>query len=99
MKPQPHRSGRSQCAQGMTSDNVMLILELTNKECIEMLTRLRFGRVGCSPDNQSYVVPIHFAYHDGHLYSIAAPGQKIEWMRANPLVCVAADEIIVTTIG
>ena len=72
----------------------MLILELTNKECIEMLTRLRFGRVGCSRDNQPYVVPINFAYHDRHLYSVAALGQKIEWMRANPLVCVEADEII-----
>jgi hypothetical protein len=72
----------------------MLILELTNEECIEMLTRLRFGRVGCSRDNQPYVVPINFAYHDRHLYSVAAVGQKIEWMRANPLVCVEADEII-----
>jgi len=72
----------------------MLIVELTNKECIEMLTRLRFGRVGCSRDNQPYVVPINFAYQDRHLYSVAALGQKIEWMRANPLVCVEADEII-----
>jgi nitroimidazol reductase NimA-like FMN-containing flavoprotein (pyridoxamine 5'-phosphate oxidase superfamily) len=72
----------------------MLILELTNEECIEMLTRLNFGRVGCSRDNQPYVVPFHFAQHDRQLYSVAAPGQKIEWMRANPLVCVEADEII-----
>jgi nitroimidazol reductase NimA-like FMN-containing flavoprotein (pyridoxamine 5'-phosphate oxidase superfamily) len=72
----------------------MLILELTNKECVEILTRPRFGRLGCSRDNQPYVVPINFAYHDRHLYSVAALGQKIEWMRANPLVCVEADEII-----
>jgi nitroimidazol reductase NimA-like FMN-containing flavoprotein (pyridoxamine 5'-phosphate oxidase superfamily) len=72
----------------------MLILELTNKECVEVLTRLRFGRLGCSRDNQPYIVPINFAYHDRHLYSVAALGQKIEWMRANPLVCVEADEII-----
>lgn len=72
----------------------MQILELTNTECLEMLTRVRFGRLGCSRDNQPYVVPIYFAYHDKHLYSYAALGQKIEWMRANPLVCVEADEII-----
>src|SRR4029453_7250329 len=72
----------------------MLILELTNKECVEILTRPRFGRLGCSHNNQPYVVPINFAYHDRHLYSVAAPGQKIEWMRGNPLVCVEADEII-----
>lgn len=72
----------------------MLILELTNIECVEILTRLSFGRLGCSRDNQPYIVPINFAYHDRHLYSVAALGQKIEWMRANPLVCVEADEII-----
>ena len=72
----------------------MLILELTNEECVEILTRLRFGRLGCSRDNQPYVVPFNFAYHDRHLYSVAAPGQKIEWMRTNPLVCVEADEIV-----
>lgn len=72
----------------------MLILELTNKECVEMLTRLSFGRLGCSRDNQPYVVPFNFAYHERHLYSVAALGQKIEWMGTNPLVCVEADEII-----
>ena len=72
----------------------MVILELTHEECLEMLTRLSFGRIGCSRDNQPYVVPFNFAYHDRHLYSVAALGQKLEWMRANPLVCVEADEII-----
>jgi nitroimidazol reductase NimA-like FMN-containing flavoprotein (pyridoxamine 5'-phosphate oxidase superfamily) len=72
----------------------MLILELTNKECIETLTRLSFGRLGCSRDHQPYVVPFDFAYHERHLYSVAALGQKIEWMRTNPLVCVEADEIV-----
>ena len=72
----------------------MLILELTNKECVEILTRSRFGRLGCSRDNQPYVVPINFAYHDRHLYSVAALGQKIAWMRSNPLVCVETDEIV-----
>ena len=71
----------------------MLILELTNEECVEMLTRLNFGRLGCSRGNQPYVVPFNFAYHERHLYSFATLGQKIEWMRTNPLVCVEADEI------
>jgi nitroimidazol reductase NimA-like FMN-containing flavoprotein (pyridoxamine 5'-phosphate oxidase superfamily) len=72
----------------------MLILELTNKECVEMLTRLKFGRLGCSRANQPYIVPFNFAYHERHLYSVATLGQKIEWMRTNPLVCVEADEIV-----
>ena len=72
----------------------MLIQELTKKECIEILTRLRVGRLGCAHDNQPYIVPIYFAYDDHHLYTFATVGQKIEWMRANPLVCVQADDIV-----
>jgi uncharacterized protein len=72
----------------------MFILELTNNECIKVLTRLKFGRLACSKDNQPYIVPIYFAYREKHLYSVATLGQKIKWMRANPLVCVEADEII-----
>jgi len=72
----------------------MQILELTTTECIEILTRLKFGRLGCSRSNQPYIVPFNFAYHERHLYSVATLGQKIEWMRTNPLVCVEADEIV-----
>ena len=72
----------------------MQIQELTKKECVEILTRVRFGRLGCSHDNQPYIAPIYFAYDDRHLYTFSTVGQKIEWMRANPLVCVQADEIV-----
>jgi nitroimidazol reductase NimA-like FMN-containing flavoprotein (pyridoxamine 5'-phosphate oxidase superfamily) len=72
----------------------MRILELTDKECVEMLTRLKLGRLACSRDDQPYVVPIYFAYHERYLYSFATRGQKIDWMRTNPRVCVEADEII-----
>ncbi len=72
----------------------MRILELTNKECVEALTRLRLGRLACSRDEQPYIVPIYFAFHERHLYSFATRGQKIDWMRINPQVCVEADEIV-----
>jgi len=32
--------------------------------------------------------------HNDYLYSFSTVGQKIEWMRANPLVCVEADEVV-----
>ena len=82
------------CTLRRSNGRVMLILELTNEECVETLTRLKFGRLGCSRDNQPYVVPFNFAHHEQCLYSVAALGQKIEWMRTNPLVCVEADEIV-----
>jgi nitroimidazol reductase NimA-like FMN-containing flavoprotein (pyridoxamine 5'-phosphate oxidase superfamily) len=42
---------------------------------------------------QPYIVPIHFAYQDYWLYSFSVLGQKIDWMRTNPLVCVEADQM------
>ncbi len=72
----------------------MRIRELTNKECLEVLARLTIDRLACSRNDQPYLVPIHFAYHQRHLYSFATHGQKIDWMRTNPLVCVEVDEIV-----
>lgn len=71
----------------------MTIREQTNADCLEFLARVRIGRLACSQDNQPYVVPFYFACHAGHLYGFSTLGQKIAWMRANPLVCVLADEI------
>lgn len=72
----------------------MRIFELTNKECAEALTRLRLGRLACSRNEQPYIVPIYFAFHERQLYSFATHGQKIDWMRINPRVCIEADEIV-----
>jgi nitroimidazol reductase NimA-like FMN-containing flavoprotein (pyridoxamine 5'-phosphate oxidase superfamily) len=38
-------------------------------------------------------VPIYFAYEAERLYGFGTLGQKIEWMRSNPLVAVEADEV------
>jgi uncharacterized protein len=76
----------------------MLIHQLTDDECDAVLRRSNLGRLGCARDNQPYVVPIYFTYHvvtpdARYLYSFANLGQKIEWMRMNPLVCVEVDEV------
>lgn len=72
----------------------MQILELTMTECVEVLARLKLGRLACAKDDQPYLTPIYYAYHERHLYSFAMLGQKINWMRVNPKVCVEVDEII-----
>ena len=71
----------------------MIIREMSRKECRDLLAQLSFGRLGCAYRNQPYVLPIYFAYNTNHLYGFAAMGQKIRWMRSNPLVCVEADEV------
>ena len=71
----------------------MLIQELTRQASLEVLARTHLGRLACARGMQPYIVPIHFAYQDNWLYSFSMPGQKIDWMRANPLVCVEADQM------
>jgi nitroimidazol reductase NimA-like FMN-containing flavoprotein (pyridoxamine 5'-phosphate oxidase superfamily) len=39
-------------------------------------------------------VPVHVDLEGEFLYGYATVGQKIEWMRQNPLVCLESDELI-----
>jgi hypothetical protein len=71
----------------------MWMQELTRQASLEVLARTHLGRLACARGMQPYIVPIYFAYQDHWLYSFSVPGQKIDWMRANPLVCVEADEM------
>jgi uncharacterized protein len=70
----------------------MLINEMSEAECGAFLASASLGRLGCSLDDQPYVVPITFAFEAGYLYVISTFGQKIKWMRANPKVCVEVSE-------
>ena len=71
----------------------MLIEEMPRPACIEFLQRVRFGRLACEQDSQPYITPFYFACHQDTLYGFSTLGRKVEWMRANPLVCIEADEI------
>ena len=71
----------------------MLITDISTAECREILARTGFGRLGCARDNQPYVVPFYFVYQPDHLYGYSTLGRKIDWMRANPKVCVEIDEV------
>jgi hypothetical protein len=71
----------------------MVITQMTEEECRAFLARASLGRLGCSRDNQPYVVPIYFGYEPEFIYVLSTFGQKTEWMRANPKVCLEVDEI------
>ena len=71
----------------------MVITKMTEKDCAALLARASLGRLGCSLDNQPYVVPVYFAYEPDYIYVLSTFGQKIEWMRSNPKVCVEVEEI------
>jgi nitroimidazol reductase NimA-like FMN-containing flavoprotein (pyridoxamine 5'-phosphate oxidase superfamily) len=71
----------------------MKIDELTRQASLDFLAGSRFGRLACARLSQPYITPFNFAYHDHCIYSFSTVGQKIEWLRANPLACVEVDDI------
>lgn len=70
---------------------------MTEADCHRTLAESRLGRLACAQNNQPYVVPIYFVYDQPCLYSFTTVGQKVEWMRSNPLVCLEVDEIVDST--
>jgi nitroimidazol reductase NimA-like FMN-containing flavoprotein (pyridoxamine 5'-phosphate oxidase superfamily) len=71
-----------------------MIQEMTRQASLNLLARTHLCKLACAQGNQPYVVPCYFAYNNNSLYSFSTIGQKIDWMRANPLVCVEADEVV-----
>lgn len=71
----------------------MLIEQLSEVQCREFLAKSSIARLGCSLDDQPYIVPICIACEGNHIYFFSTAGKKIEWLRSNPKVCVQADSI------
>ena len=76
----------------------MIIREMSKDECLRLITRVRLARLACAFNDQPYVVPVFLAYHEPSagescFYGFTTLGQKVEWMRANPQVCVEVDEV------
>jgi uncharacterized protein len=72
----------------------MRVHEMTRSECEEVLARAQVGRLACSRDDQPYVVPVQVYYEAGTLFGFGTLGQRVEWMRENPLVCLEVEEIV-----
>ena len=71
-----------------------MIQEMTRQASLDLLARTQFCKLACAQGSQPYVGPCYFAYNKNSLYSFSTVGQKIDWMRANPLVCVEADNVV-----
>src|SRR5688500_3575107 len=72
----------------------MVIEEMTEGQCRAMLAGRHVARLACALNAQPYIVPVRVAVDGEFLYGFATLGQKIEWMRQNPLVCLEIDDVI-----
>ena len=66
---------------------------LTEDQIEEILHRNVIGRIGCSSEGVTYVVPLNYAYDGISIYAHSSLGMKIDMMRKNPEVCFQVDDI------
>jgi uncharacterized protein len=72
----------------------VLIEDMTSDMSIALLKSAHIGHIACTKGLQPYVTPFSFAYEKDFIYGFATVGKKIEWMRANPLVCIEVENIV-----
>ncbi len=70
----------------------MFVKEMSRQECNSVVQAGHLARLACCKEGRPYIVPITYAFAGNCLYCFSVPGQKIEWMRANPNVCLQIDE-------
>lgn len=65
-----------------------------NPDEIELLLKDQLiGRIGCSANGVTYVVPVTYAYDGKYIYAHSKEGRKIQMMRINPFVCFEVDKL------
>lgn len=68
-----------------------MIGKLESYEIEDVLQRQVVGRIGCTANNITYIVPISYAYDGNCIYGHTYEGMKIKMMRENPRVCFEVD--------
>jgi uncharacterized protein len=66
---------------------------LENSEIEKLLNKQLVGRIGCSADGVTYVVPVSYAYDGNYIYVRSFDGMKTRIMRKNPKVCFQVDNM------
>ena len=69
------------------------ILEMGRDEIDRLLSRVGYGHLACSRDDQPYVLPIYYTYDGGQIYVYTTVGLKSEIIANNPKVCLQIEEI------
>lgn len=65
---------------------------MNRQEIDKFLKAALVGRLGTAYEQQPYIVPLNFLYHEGKIYFHSRKGKKITNLRANEKVCFEIDE-------
>lgn len=67
--------------------------DMRHEEIVAFLHDIDYGHLGCSVDDQPYIVPVHFAYDDRRIYIYTTEGKKTDMIRKNPRVCLQVENV------
>ena len=70
-----------------------MVGRLSETEIERLLHEQTVGRLGCSANGRTYVVPMSFVYDNGTIYGHTTEGLKLQMIRHNPDVCFQVDAI------
>jgi uncharacterized protein len=74
-------------------NDLCMLGNLSPSEIESVLQSQLVGRIACSANGETYVVPISYAYDGDFIYCHTTEGKKIEMMRLNPSVCFEVDRM------
>ncbi len=66
---------------------------LSETQVNNILLSQAVGRIGCSENDQPYIVPVNYVFDGTAIYGQTQRGKKLDIMRANPNVCFQVDLI------
>ena len=70
-----------------------MIGKLSEQQMHTILERNKVGRIGCSNNSRTLVVPVCYVFNGKDIIAHSAEGMKISIMRNNPGVCFEVDEV------
>jgi len=69
--------------------------KMSQAEINQFLTCAPTGRLGLIIDNEPYIVPVGYVYHEGKIaIHSCTKGKKMDALNSNPRVCFEVDETI-----
>ena len=66
---------------------------LQPQEMDDVLQHGLVGRIGCHAEDETYIVPISYAFDGTYIYCHTHEGKKTDMMRKNPKVCFQVDDM------
>lgn len=69
------------------------VQEMSDEESKKLLGRVGYGHLGLVREARPYVIPVHYAYDEPHVYIYTTEGKKTEIIEDNPAVCLQVEDV------